>query len=88
MTLTPVSLKLTKLSMVDFNWMCYIEVLLALAIKLKFQCTFSFRKEQLQEALQKKKEGNAKALQIVESFIDNVPTEDEFLSKVSALLVV
>ncbi|KAI5734078.1 hypothetical protein M8J77_002156 [Diaphorina citri] len=38
-------------------------------------------KEQLQEALQKKKEGNAKALQIVESFIDNVPTEDEFLSK-------
>lgn len=85
MTLTPVSLKLTKLSMVDFNWICYIEVLLA--IKLKFQCTFSFRKEQLQEALQKKKEGNAKALQIVESFIDNVPTEDEFLSKVSALIV-
>uniref|UniRef100_A0A8D8Q7C9 RNA polymerase II subunit B1 CTD phosphatase RPAP2 homolog n=1 Tax=Cacopsylla melanoneura TaxID=428564 RepID=A0A8D8Q7C9_9HEMI len=38
-------------------------------------------KEQMQEALQRKKEGNARALEIVEYFIDNVPTVDEFLGK-------
>ncbi|KAL1457010.1 hypothetical protein WDU94_001688 [Cyamophila willieti] len=38
-------------------------------------------KEQIREALQQKKEGNARALQIVEYFVDNVPSEDEFLGK-------